>query len=60
MLVIRLLLALSGISVLVSVAIFILTKDRRYLRFSWQIIKFTGVLCFVAAVLFAVGRIILF
>ncbi|PKO25997.1 MAG: hypothetical protein CVU35_01405 [Betaproteobacteria bacterium HGW-Betaproteobacteria-8] len=59
MLVLRLLLALALISVVVSLGIYFLSGDKRYLRFSWQIIKFTIVLLFVAAVLFAVGRIIL-
>jgi hypothetical protein len=60
MLVLRLLLVLGLISVVVSIGIYFLSGDKRYLRFSWQIIKFTIVLLFVAAVLFAVGRIILF
>lgn len=59
MLVLRLLLALGFISVVVSLGIYFLSGDRRYLRFSWQLIKFTIVVLFVAAVLFAVGRIIL-
>lgn len=59
MLVLRLLLALALISVAVSFGIYFLTGDKRYLRFAWQIIKFTIVLLFVAAVLFAMGRVIL-
>jgi hypothetical protein len=59
MLVLRLLLALALISVAVSFGIYFLTGDKRYLRFTWQIIKFTIVLLFVAAVLFAMGRVIL-
>jgi hypothetical protein len=60
MLVLRLLLALGVISVLVSLGIYFLSGDKRYLRFSWQLIKFTIVLLFVAGILFAIGRIILF
>jgi len=60
MLVLRILLVLGLISVTVSMAVYIFTKDKRYLRFSWQLIKFTIVLLFVAAVIFALGRIILF
>lgn len=41
-------------------AVYLLSGDKRYLRFSWQLIKFTGVLLFVAAVIMAMGRIILF
>jgi hypothetical protein len=60
MLVFRLLLILGFISVAVSLAIYFLSGDKRYLKFSWQLIKFTIVLLFIAAVLVAMGRIILF
>jgi hypothetical protein len=60
MLVLRLLLVLVLIAVVVSVGVGLFTRDWRYLRLAWQIIKFTGVLLFIAAVLYAVGRIILF
>jgi hypothetical protein len=60
MLVLRLLLVFGLISVAVSLGVYFLSGDKRYLRFSWQIIKFTIVLLFVAAVIFAMGRIILF
>ncbi len=59
MLVLRLLLALAFIAIVVSLGIYFLSGDKRYLRFSWQVIKFTIVLLFVAAILFAAGRIIL-
>ncbi|ACT49716.1 MULTISPECIES: hypothetical protein [Methylovorus] len=60
MLVLRLLLVIGVIAVAVSMAVYLLSGDKRYLRFSWQLIKFTGVLLFVAAVIMAMGRIILF
>jgi hypothetical protein len=60
MLVLRLLLIFGLISVAVSLCVYFLSGDKRYLHFSWQIIKFTIVLLFVAAVIFAMGRIILF
>jgi hypothetical protein len=60
MLVFRLLLILGLISVVVSLAIYFLSGDKRYLKFSWQLIKFTLVLLLIAAVLIAMGRIILF
>ena len=60
MLVLRLLLVLGLISVAVSLAVYVFTKDKRYLTFSWQLIKFTIVLLFVAAVIYAMGRIVLF
>lgn len=60
MLVLRLLLILSLISVAVSFAVYLLSGDKRYLRFSWQVIKFTLVLLLVAGAVFAISRIILF
>lgn len=60
MLVLRLLLALALISIVVSLGVYFLSGDKRYLHFSWQIIKFTIVLFFIAGILFALGRIILF
>lgn len=60
MLVLRLLLVIGVIAVAVSMAVYLLSGDKRYLSFSWQLIKFTGVLLFVAAVIMAMGRIILF
>ena len=59
MLLLRLLLILSLIAVAVSFAVYLLSSDKRYLRFSWQIIKFTLVLLLVAGAVFAIGRIIL-
>ena len=60
MLVLRFLLILALVSVAVTFAIYLLSGDRRYLRFCWQIIKFTLVLLLVAGVVFAIGRIVLF
>jgi len=60
MLVLRLLLILGIISVAVSLGIYFLSGDKRYLKLSWQIIKFTLVLLLVAAAVVAMGRIILF
>lgn len=60
MLVLRFLLILGLISVVVSFVVYIFTKDVRYLKFSWQLVKFTVVVLFVAAVIYAMGRIILF
>lgn len=60
MLVIRIFLALALISVVVSMGVYFLTGDRRYLRFTWQLIKFSLVLLLVIAVVIAMGRIILY
>lgn len=60
MFVLRLLLVLGLISVVVSLAIYLLSGDKRYLRFTWQLAKFTLVLLLVVAGIMAMGRIILF
>ena len=60
MLVFRILLILGLISVAVSLGVYFLSGDKRYLRFSWQLIKFSLVLLFIAAVFIAMGRIIRF
>ncbi|HEY0268462.1 MAG TPA: hypothetical protein VGC12_04430 [Methyloradius sp.] len=60
MLILRLLGILGVISVAISFGIYFLTGDRRYLRFSWQLIKFTLVLVAITLLVIAMGRIILF
>lgn len=60
MLIIRLFLALGLITVVVSLGIYFLSGDKRYLRFTWQLIKFALVLLLVMEVVIAMGRIILF
>ena len=59
MFVLRLLVMLALIGVAVSMGIYLLSGDKRYLRFSWQIIKFTLVLLLISALVFFMGRIIL-
>ena len=60
MFVLRLLIVLGLISVAVTLGIYFLSGDKRYLRFSWQIVKFTLVLLLIAGLVMAMGRIILF
>jgi hypothetical protein len=60
MLILRLLGILGVISVAISFGIYLLTGDKRYLRFSWQLIKFTLVLVAITLLVIAMGRIILF
>lgn len=60
MLVLRFLLILGGIAVAVSLGVYLLTQDRRYLQFSWQLFKFSAMLALIIGVVIAMGRIILF
>ena len=59
MFVLRLMVVLGVISVAVSMGIYLLSGDKRYLRFSWQIVKFTLVLLLIAALVIFMGRIVL-
>ena len=60
MLVLRFLLLLGLISLAVSLGVYLITRDRRYLRFSWQIFKFAVMLILVVGLVVLMGRIILF
>lgn len=60
MLVLRILLILGLISVAVSLGIYVISGDKRYLKFTWQLVKFTLVLLMVVALVIAMGRIILY
>lgn len=59
MLVLRLLLFLGFISLVVTLAVYFITGDRRYLRLAWQVFRFAFMLVLVAAGIITMGRIIL-
>ena len=54
----RLLLFLGLAAIAVAAVMFLFSKDRRYLRFIWQVIKFTVVILAVVLVFFAFERIV--
>ncbi|MBU3736492.1 MAG: hypothetical protein FGM62_05880 [Methylobacterium sp.] len=58
MLILRFLLVLGLISVVASLGIFLMTRDRRYLRFSWQLFKLFLVLLLVLGGVLFLGRLI--
>ncbi|MEZ0238102.1 MAG: hypothetical protein ACAH06_08575 [Methylophilaceae bacterium] len=60
MLVLRFLLFFGLIAVVVSFGVFLFTRDKRYLRFTWQIAKLVGLLLLAVAAVLAVGRILLY
>ena len=60
MLILRLFAYLGLITIVVAVAMFLFTRDVRYLRFAWQIFKFSLVFLLVFAALMMMGRLILF
>jgi hypothetical protein len=55
---VRLLLFLALAAMAISGIMYIFTKDRRYLRFIWQVIKFTIVILAVVLIFFAFERIV--
>lgn len=60
MLVLRLFVYLGLISIVVAVAMFLLTRDVRYLRFAGQVFKFSLVFLLIFAVLMMAGRLIFY
>ena len=58
MILVRLLLFLALAAMAISGVIFIFTRDRRYLRFIWQVVKFTIVILAVVLIFFAFERIV--
>ena len=57
MLVLRILGALLVIVVGVSAALYLVTKDRRWLRFSWQIVKLGLAILLIFVALLALERL---
>jgi hypothetical protein len=57
MLILRILGALLVITVGASAAVYLVTKDRRWLRFSWQILKFGLAIILIFLVLLALERL---
>jgi hypothetical protein len=55
---VRLLLFLALAAIAVAAVMYLYSKDRRYLRFIWQVVKFTVVILAVVLVFFAFERIV--
>jgi len=60
MFVLRLFVYLGLIAIVVAVVMFLFTRDTRYLRFAWQIFKFSLIFLLVFAALLMMGRLILY
>ncbi len=60
MIVVRLILILVLIAVGVALVMFVVTRNKGYLRFAWQLFKFALWLVLVFAALVMMGRIILY
>jgi len=55
---VRLLLFLALAAIAVAAVLYLFTRDRRYLRFIGQVVKFTVVLLAIVLVFFAFERIV--
>jgi hypothetical protein len=55
---VRLLLFLALAAIAVAAVMFLFSKDRRYLRFIWQVVKFTVVILAVVLIFFAFERLV--
>ena len=58
MILVRLLLFLALAAIVVAALMFLFSRDRRYLRFIWQVVKLTVVILAVVLVFFAFERIV--
>ena len=58
MILVRLLLFLALAANAVAGVMYLFSKDRRYLRFIWQVIKFTIVILAVVLIFFAFERLV--
>jgi hypothetical protein len=59
MLVIRLLIVIVTLLLVLSGGMYVYTRDQRYIRFAWQILRFTGFLLLVVALLYVLERYVL-
>ena len=55
---VRLLLFLALAAIAVSAVLYLFSRDRRYLRFIWQVVKFTVVILAVVMIFFAFERLV--
>jgi len=59
MLILRLVLILAALLMVLSGGMYVFTRDRRYLKFAWQTLRFTVLLLLVFALLFVLERYVL-
>lgn len=59
MLILRLLLALSALSIILAGGMYVFTRNRRYLNLAWQIVRFVAFALLVFAALFVLERFVL-
>lgn len=59
MLLLRFLLLLAALVLVFSVGLYFLTRDQKYLRFAWQLVRLVGLALLVFGLLFLLERYVL-
>jgi hypothetical protein len=59
MILLRLLLVLAALAIVLSGGLYVFTRDARYLRFAWQVVRLVLFLFLLFAVLFVLERYVL-
>ena len=59
MLILRLFMVLVTLILVLSGGMYLFTRDRRYMNFAWQTVRFTGLLLLVFVLLFVLERYVL-
>lgn len=59
MLILRLLLLFSALAIILSGGMYVFTRNRRYLKLSWQIVRFVAFALLVFAALYVLERYVL-
>lgn len=59
MLLLRLLLVFSALLIVLSGGMYLFTRQRHYLRFAWQVVRFVVIVLLVFGVLFLLERYVL-
>jgi hypothetical protein len=58
-LLLRLLLVFSALAIVLSGGMYLFTRQQRYLRFAWQVVRFVVIVLLVFGVLFVLERYVL-
>ena len=59
MLILRLILVLAALLLVLNGGMYVFTRNRRYLKFAWQTVRFTVLLLLALALLFVLERYVL-
>jgi len=59
MIILRMFMILSALSLVLTGGMYLFTRDRRYLRFAWQLVRFVVLVLLVFGLLFVLERYVL-